>query len=73
MAGTHPKLVQARIGHSNIGLTMDVYGKLAGDIALEEEQVTKLDALATQARPTWRSFLLGGFPVPGRERLARVA
>ncbi len=29
-AGTHPKLVQDRMGHSDIKLTMDVYGKLAG-------------------------------------------
>lgn len=48
-AGTHPKLVQTRMGHSNIGLTMDVYGKLAGDIALGKEQATRLDALAGQA------------------------
>jgi len=48
-AGTHPKLVQTRIGHSNISLTMDVYGKLAGDIALAEEQSAKLDVLATKA------------------------
>ncbi len=45
-AGTHPKLVQTRIGHSNIALTMDVYGKLAGDIALAEEQTARLDTLA---------------------------
>jgi integrase len=50
-AGTHPKLVQARIGHSNISLTMDVYGKLAGDIALGKEQVAKLNVLASRALP----------------------
>ncbi len=48
-AGTHPKLVQTRIGHSNISLTMDVYGKLAGDIALAEEQSARLDSLAGRA------------------------
>ncbi len=48
-AGTHPKLVQSRMGHSNISLTMDVYGRLAGDVALREEQVTRLNALAAQA------------------------
>ncbi|HSB78527.1 MAG TPA: hypothetical protein VLM91_07055 [Candidatus Methylomirabilis sp.] len=37
---------------------MDVYGKLAGDIALAEEQVAKLNTLATKARPTWGFFLL---------------
>ena len=45
-AGTHPKLVQARVGHSNIKLTMDAYGKLAGEMALAEEQATRPDALA---------------------------
>lgn len=48
-AGTHPKLVQTRIGHRNIGLTMDVYGKLAGDIALADEQTRRLAALAAKA------------------------
>ncbi len=48
-AGTHPKLVQTRVGHSNIKLTMDVYGKLAGEMALAEEQATRLDALTTKA------------------------
>ena len=47
-AGTHPKLVQARVGHNNIKLTMDVSGKLAGEAALAEEQTTRLDALTTK-------------------------
>jgi integrase len=29
-AGTHPKLVQERVGHSDIRLTMDTYAELAG-------------------------------------------
>ena len=41
-AATHPKLVQARVGNSNIKLTMDVYGKLAGELALADEQATRL-------------------------------
>jgi integrase len=45
-AGTHPKLVQERVGHSNIKLTMDVYGKLAGKMALGEEQAARLDSMA---------------------------
>jgi integrase len=24
-AGTHPKIVQERLGHSNIGMTLDIY------------------------------------------------
>lgn len=50
-AGTHPKLVQTRVGHSNIKLTMDVYEELAGEMALAVEQATRLDALATTALP----------------------
>jgi hypothetical protein len=38
--------VQTRVGHSNIKLTMDVYEKLTGEMALAEEQATRLDALA---------------------------
>jgi integrase len=52
-AGTHPKLVQTRMGHTNINLTMDVYGRLAGDIALAEEQTSKLDAMARRAIPSF--------------------
>jgi len=50
-AGTHPKLVQARVGHSDVRLTMDVYGKLAGEMALPESAAAHLDALAAQALP----------------------
>ncbi len=50
-AGVHPKQVQDRLGHSNIGLTMDVYGKLAGELALTQEQEARLDALAAKALP----------------------
>lgn len=50
-AGTHPKLVQDRVGHSNIKLTMDVYGKLAGEMALADEQAARLDALTAKALP----------------------
>jgi len=50
-AGTHPKLVQARVGHSNIKLTMDVYGRLAGEMAPAEEQAARLDVLTAKALP----------------------
>lgn len=50
-SGTHPKLVQTRMGHTKFSLTMDVYGKLAGDIALQDEQTVKFNALAAQALP----------------------
>jgi integrase len=51
-AGTHPKLVQERVGHSNIKLTMDVYGTLAGKMALAEEQTARLDSMASTASLT---------------------
>ena len=50
-AGTHPKLVQTRAGHSAIKLTLDVYGKLAGEMALAEDQTARFNALATKALP----------------------
>lgn len=50
-AGTHPKLVQERMGHSNIALTMDLYARLAGKMALSEEQEARFEALAVRALP----------------------
>lgn len=51
-AGTHPKLVQDRVGHSDIKLTMDVYGKIAGRMTLAQEQEARFEALAARALPT---------------------
>jgi len=50
-AGTHPKRVQERVGHSSIGLTMDVYEKIAGKMALATEQEARFEALAVKALP----------------------
>ena len=50
-AKTHPKLVQERVGHSSIALTMDVYGKIAGKMTLGKEEEAKLNTLATTALP----------------------
>ena len=50
-AGTHPKLVQERAGHSNINLTMDVYGKIAGRMTLGQEQEARFEALTAKALP----------------------
>jgi integrase len=50
-AGTHPKLAQTRVGHNNIKLTMDVYGKLAGEMGLAEDQAERLDALTAKGLP----------------------
>jgi integrase len=51
-AGTHPKLVPERVGHSNIKVTRDVYGKLAGKMAFAEEQAARLDSMASDAALT---------------------
>lgn len=50
-AGTHPKLVQTRLGHADIRLTMDTYGKLAGEIALGAEEAARFNGLAVKALP----------------------
>jgi hypothetical protein len=39
------------VGHSDIKLTMDVYGKIAGKMTLAKEEETRFDALATKALP----------------------
>ncbi len=52
-AGTHPKLVQDRVGHRDVKLTMDVYGKIAGKMTLAKEQEARFDALATRALPAF--------------------
>ena len=50
-SGTHPKQIQERMGHTDIRLTMDVYGKIAGKTALAQEQEARLDALTAAAIP----------------------
>ena len=47
----YPRLVQERAGHSNIKPTMGVYGKMAGKMALAQEQEARLDDLAFKALP----------------------
>jgi integrase len=68
-ARTHPKLVQERVGHSNIKLTMDVYGKLAGKMALGAEQAARLDAMASVASLSLVNWTLQNSPKhPGSAR-----
>jgi hypothetical protein len=50
-AGTHPKLEQDSVGHSDIRLTMDVYGKIAGKMKLGADEEARLNALASIALP----------------------
>ena len=41
--GVHPKVVSERLGHSNIGITLDTYSHILPGI--QEEAVRKLDVL----------------------------
>ncbi len=46
--GVHPKVVQERLGHSSIGLTMDTYSHVLPD--MQREAAAKLDAIFGTAR-----------------------
>ncbi len=39
-AGVHPKVVQERLGHSNIGMTLDIYGSVLP--TMQREAVERL-------------------------------
>jgi integrase len=41
VAGIHPKVVQERLGHSNIGITLDTYSHVIG--TMQEDAATRLD------------------------------
>ena len=41
--GIHPKIVQERLGHSNISMTMDTYSHVLP--SMQEEIANKLDEL----------------------------
>ncbi len=42
-AGTHPKVVQERLGHATIGITLDTYSHVVG--SLQREAADQLDEL----------------------------
>lgn len=42
-AGVHPKIVQERLGHSSIGITMDTYSRVIQ--GMHEEAVAKVARL----------------------------
>jgi len=42
-AGVHPKVVQERLGHSQIGITLDTYSHVMPSLQLEAAE--KLDAV----------------------------
>ncbi len=41
VAGVHPKVVQERLGHSSIAMTMDVYSHVRP--SMQQEAVEKID------------------------------
>ena len=43
LQGVHPKVVQERLGHANIGMTLDTYSHVLP--RLGQEAAAKLDAL----------------------------
>jgi integrase len=45
--GTHPKIIQARLGHASIGTTLDVYGHLFD--GLDEAAADSLDAAIAES------------------------
>jgi integrase len=46
--GTHPKIVQARLGHSRVSQTLDTYSHILG--GMDTEAANMLDATLT-AKP----------------------
>src|SRR5437868_4635100 len=46
--GTHPRIVQARLGHSSIAMTMDLYSHAS--MALGAEEADKLENLVRRPR-----------------------
>ncbi len=47
-AGVHPKVVQERLGHANIGVTLDTYSHVLPN--MQREAAEKLDALVPRPR-----------------------
>ena len=41
LEGVHPKVVQGRLGHSSIAITLDLYSHVIG--TLQEDAATRLD------------------------------
>jgi integrase len=51
-AGVHPKVVQERLGHSQVSVTLDTYGHVAP--SLQREAADRLDGLLDRAHPSRR-------------------
>jgi len=39
--GVHPKVVQERLGHANVGITLDIYSHVSPH--MQEEAAAKID------------------------------
>jgi hypothetical protein len=66
--GTHPKVIQERLGHSSIKVTLDTYGHLFPN--LDEALAQRLDELA---RSSAASRPLAGDVVIGLPRSGEAA
>ncbi|MEO8691983.1 MAG: tyrosine-type recombinase/integrase [Acidimicrobiales bacterium] len=63
--GAHPKAVSDRLGHSDIGVTMNVYGHLFPSV--EEEIVDRLEELGRRAAAApWQPAKVVGLDTSGR-------
>jgi integrase len=51
-AGVHPKVVQERLGHSQIGITLDIYSHVLP--SMQVEAATRLDGLMRSRRRSGR-------------------
>ncbi len=47
-AGVHPKVVQERLGHANIGITLDTYSHVTG--SLHDDAAETVAALFSDVR-----------------------
>ena len=47
LAGTHPKVVQERLGHANITMTLQIYSHVIP--AMQEEAVAKFASLVAES------------------------
>lgn len=50
--GVHPKIAQERLGHSSIGVTLDLYSHAVA--SLQDEAAVRIDAALGQALETQR-------------------
>jgi integrase len=46
-AGEHPKVVQERLGHANMGITMDLFSHVT--MSIQQQAAEKMDALFSSA------------------------